>query len=574
MWSFQPHFRMGVEHEVQRCLHAIGAELRPVVVLIGFEVEKGHQFPICVEPEDGSLQPMHLSNVEAQAKALFHADPESQIFHTDARLHALRQEGLRKVARARAIAEAIEQSGTHPGRRFFVSRSSPIGGYEVHTCIGIAEEALSLLPRLTGDVFQRVRVAQSLPLEVIGQTLVAADQALYLPDPGSSLYSLFRTSAEIVSRSAFWLAEGCVIRAGELTGGDLFESMQAVTTQPYEGGAAQGRLLIVRPDHPSLETNVRFARPVSLMRSRAVRKLLETTGEGLSLLVRGSEAYGLGRLRSDYEPERQDAFEVVVSAHATWELRHAETALMVVSYGKSVLPRPLVDRARFDDATARIFPGLDATSIERLWRHIEAVLGARHGAMLVISQAAEVEAERLAGQSTRIEPVLPEVETIERLAAIDGAVLLDPTGSCHAIGVILDGTASGGGDPARGARFNSAVRYLATSPHPTMIIVISQDGTIDVLPFLRPRVRPSDIDRALRNLQVVSDTGFDPEAFFRAWEEVEALAFYLNAEQCAQANKLRDLNEERRWESNAMRLSFQPLSPSPEMDDSYFLEES
>ena len=49
---------------------------------------------------------------------------------------------------------------------------------------------------------------------------------------------------------------------------------------------------------------------------------------------------------------------------------------------------------------------------------------------------------------------------IRNVTSIDGAVLLDSHGVCHSIGVILDGIATNKGTSARGARYNSAVRYV------------------------------------------------------------------------------------------------------------------
>lgn len=49
---------------------------------------------------------------------------------------------------------------------------------------------------------------------------------------------------------------------------------------------------------------------------------------------------------------------------------------------------------------------------------------------------------------------------IRNVASIDGAILLDSTGICHSIGVILDGIATEKGRSDRGARYNSAVRYV------------------------------------------------------------------------------------------------------------------
>lgn len=80
--------------------------------------------------------------------------------------------------------------------------------------------------------------------------------------------------------------------------------------------------------------------------------------------------------------------------------------------------------------------------------------------MLVISGNAATETERLAAQCTGVEPFLMTKELMPRVTAIDGSVLVDTEGNCHAIGVILDGLASHRCSPERGARYNSASRHL------------------------------------------------------------------------------------------------------------------
>ena len=83
--------------------------------------------------------------------------------------------------------------------------------------------------------------------------------------------------------------------------------------------------------------------------------------------------------------------------------------------------------------------------------------------MLVISERAADEAARLGSQALTVEPTRLDDSLVRQVTGIDGAVLVDPSGRCHAIGVILDGTATGAGDRSRGARYNSAVKYLASA---------------------------------------------------------------------------------------------------------------
>jgi hypothetical protein len=77
--------------------------------------------------------------------------------------------------------------------------------------------------------------------------------------------------------------------------------------------------------------------------------------------------------------------------------------------------------------------------------------------------SALAEAARLESQVLTVEPTRLDGSLVGKVTGIDAAVLVDPSGYCHAIGVILDGTATGEGDRPRGARYNSAVKYLASA---------------------------------------------------------------------------------------------------------------
>ena len=80
-----------------------------------------------------------------------------------------------------------------------------------------------------------------------------------------------------------------------------------------------------------------------------------------------------------------------------------------------------------------------------------------------------------------VEPFALTPELIKLVTTIDGAVLVDLGGTCHAIGVILDGLASDKCTSARGARYNSGVRYAYQQPD-RVVVVKSEDGMVDVLP--------------------------------------------------------------------------------------------
>src|ERR1035441_8885736 len=134
---------------------------------------------------------------------------------------------------------------------------------------------------------------------------------------------------------------------------------------------------------------------------------------------------------------------------------------------------------------------------------------------------------------------------MEHLTNMDGGVLIDPQGQCHAIGVILDGTASRNGDPARGSRYNNAIRYIDDSDTPPAVVLgYSSDGDITILPALNPRRRRSDIE-ALVQRYVTACSASPPrqQAAAAAENRINDVRFYLSADQCTRINRARaDLN--------------------------------
>ena len=71
-----------------------------------------------------------------------------------------------------------------------MSAEELIGGYEVHTCIGIARVMLNDLPAVDDEVFDRVHVGPSLQHCVTEECLRRSDGALHRPHPGDSMYAL------------------------------------------------------------------------------------------------------------------------------------------------------------------------------------------------------------------------------------------------------------------------------------------------------------------------------------------------------------------------------------------------
>ena len=137
--------------------------------------------------------------------------------------------------------------------------------------------------------------------------------------------------------------------------------------------------------------------------------------------------------------------------------------------------------------------------------------------MVVVSTGAQTEADRLKTQSTEIAPIQLTPSIMRMVTTIDGAVRIDPDSTCYALGVILDGLASPKGAPSRGACYNSAIRYVKSSKYPCVAIVVSEDGTIDLIPDLMPQISRSEILEVIGQLkQVEKEEEFDLKKFNKA----------------------------------------------------------
>jgi DNA integrity scanning protein DisA with diadenylate cyclase activity len=155
--------------------------------------------------------------------------------------------------------------------------------------------------------------------------------------------------------------------------------------------------------------------------------------------------------------------------------------MLRVKYRQARLPRTRFDRQLFCNHVEQLFQ-VNSTTANLLVKAVEAAIKQRHGTMLVITPEAESETQRLAAQSTVIEPVIVSQSIISHLSNIDGAILLSPEGIIHSFGVILDGQASKNGSSARGARYNSAIRYIDEMSRKVncLALIVSEDGYVDL----------------------------------------------------------------------------------------------
>lgn len=313
---------------------------------------------------------------------------------------------------------------------------------------------------------------------------------------------------------------------------DLLEKMDDISALTYENASPFGSILFMNKETIAQQLIIHFTVKftpedrVRLEDANRIRKLLELTNvdKDLYLISDGNEIYGLGEvnwnvqkdalaLRLDFtgmskynlvlvrtETESSSGGKLLVEDERKLYrsyLSLIETNLVSVTFKDPKLGEEGYSSEKFTNLLKNTFwenPEDHAQVTDKIQRLDQIVRKAREqkqGTMVVITErlTAKQEMKQLSKQSTLIEPEIINPEYIKFLTAIDGAIYFDSDGHCHAIGVILDGIAKEHiGDASRGARYNSAYRYLHKlrddEEKKCVIVIISEDGMVDLIPEL------------------------------------------------------------------------------------------
>lgn len=575
MWGFQSIFRRSLEIDLKSSLEVIGApDVEPTVFLVGVLKDGASGHPLCIEPERGPIVPANFGGLSDRANDLYEQDPDREIRYSNAPdwIYERKEQESRGRAYGMAISEVLEEK---LGLRFFAGLPAPVNDYDVYTLVGIPPWVLDETPQLKSEVAAgRFRVTRSLVQGVIDEILRLSTRELRQPNAGADL-GLGIAPAAVAKAAVESLMASVSMLSGDIPS-TLFDGMNRLATTRYEGRVGTGTLLLAAAESDRVERSITLREPVRIGEGRALRKMLEmsTEADGESLLTDGHIVYGLGHLREGHPEDSESVFKLIVTHDGTWDLTHGDVALATVGFGAPKVPEQQLQRQRFDDVCSRIFGDCDR---DALWALADAAKAAEHGTMLVISGSADAETERLGRQAIRIDRTRLDDDFVTRVTSIDGAVLVDPYGYCHAMGVILDGTATDRGDRARGARFNSGVRYLASAKDreiPTVILLVSEDGMINLLPNLRPRIRRAARDAMLENLRAAAEVDpIDGEAFYKAYRPVQKDAFYFSQEQIDEINEILEDHWNRRMaEGSNIRAVEPPLKHDPDMCDEYLID--
>ena len=255
------------------------------------------------------------------------------------------------------------------------------------------------------------------------------------------------------------------------------EIITMLSGNKYEKRDLMGSLIYTK-DKDDAKYKVKFSKKIEFRQDnmRLLRKIFEMSDNDKSIIVHDKFVTGLGTREQIYK-------KVTFLGNQKWSLNISNRNTIRFAQGKYYI----------DDTSTLSWEDLPKNfmlkKFEKHFNELVTLLASqKHGALLIISDKAKQEVERLSelDRGYAIAPLnLKEhrnIQLVTNLSNVDGAVFIDTNLICHGSGIILDGIAKRPGLNARGSRYNSTRCYLDNKEEGNFVaIVFSEDETIDLL---------------------------------------------------------------------------------------------
>ena len=483
MWEYQSHFRASATTAAQEVFGRLDENLRPEIVLLGIDVDSG-EITVAGGPEviSESTDTVEVGDeLRLRLQKAEFGELQKPLTRLDA--HELRDSPIFEARNL--FVEHLERNTPDHERAWYLSVPVRIGTYVISAAIGLDREIVIGYSGIGESDAPSYDITHSLLNAVIFEFLNTCHAVLLEPDPGSRLTLYSREHTELIRGAANQLMFKLTYRTRQWGYPvSLFDACNAISALSYEGEPGIGTMVVAQRERVNVDVVVELLTRVGLTDHRGTRKLLEMATEQMCLLSDAGYIYGLGRC-SQQEGEVNGMVRIDFTGHYAWEVSCNGRSLMRVINGHPQLPGKPINETKFRKEIAETFVGIATQEVDHLWEIALEASRQQHGTMIVVSTGARFEAERLGSQCIRTRPMTPSRDVVRTITSIDGAVLLSPDGTCHAIGVILDGLSTTDGNPMRGSRYNSAVRYVETSRrqfgYGAYAIVVSEDGMVDLI---------------------------------------------------------------------------------------------
>ncbi|MCS6121093.1 hypothetical protein G3444_19635 [Shewanella baltica] len=572
MWGYQEYYRIHVQVLVRNVLEKIGAPAEAEVLLVGARSPSSKNInSVCIEPEKGKWELSLFEGLLDSIEFNYQNHHLQNMFFNDAPSMQDKPEWMRRSSVQTSISKALEAFDTKNNVTSFCGEARRINDYYVTPVIQIPNSTFVQFPPLPPKPVNDAQVRhgfRSLIHAAVYTVLDEATEELHKPEPGRYTYDRMRDAEEIVRIAAknFLHTAGLAIQQHYMYP-NFFDTLNLVSSLMYEGVKGIGQLILVDPDNDAVEFLARFAEPVPFNEPRWVRKVLQMATTGVGVIANSRHIYGLGRLNEQHDAGAQNAFNVAFIDHYHWELHCGNHALIRSHYAVPKLPQEPFDKMSFLAHYKRLFSSSTLEEGMNMWSLLSTQSRQEHGSMIVVAEDAASESQRLSKQGTCIEPTRLTELLLRSASGIDGTILLDPSGLCHAIGIILDGEATEQCTPSRGSRYNSGVRYVQSNGPRRLAIVVSDDRTIDIIPRVRSLVSRSKIERHIATLEAASIENYHDS---RNW--LDDHRFYINEDQVARINSAISRLDAAPREDFVLHFATSLFEVNPEMEDSYLTD--
>lgn len=268
--------------------------------------------------------------------------------------------------------------------------------------------------------------------------------------------------------------------------GDIFNALSALK---YESGTNYGSILALCGTkdktfdevQSNYEVSINFKCAIKIEDDsyRKIRKLLEMAKNNLSLLMNeDGKIYAIGKMIDNPSCEY---YKISFDGFLKWTLYKNNEKLLCYENMIPMIPDKEMGISNENlELLKRTFDISDTSKFEKI---IQKAVSQKKGTIVVFTENANDEASRLEESGISITPI--DISTgmlVEEITSIDGALICDVDGICYSIGTILDGIKSERTDSSRGARYNSAIRYIEKqkkNQKKTFIVVVSEDGYVN-----------------------------------------------------------------------------------------------
>ncbi|MCZ4222108.1 DNA integrity scanning protein DisA nucleotide-binding domain protein [Pedobacter rhodius] len=570
IWDEQLHCQISLQLAAEELFDSLDERLHPKVFMIGVRIaDDSNKAFINLECKDCDYCVADFLSLQAIPK-IIHPTQKDVKIGVSAYVANGYLSKIQQVLRNHSKRNVVES---------FISNPAYINGYLVFVVTELSRAVMNTYYTLTKDfstAAKTLKISRSFIESIIKTYLNASTNALKAKSQ-SEFKILSKSRDELVSSAAhdFMVT---VSAAGQNTQHlhMLYDACNTISSLKYEGEEGLGKMIVASINHKNVELIIALEEPIHIKDFRKVRKFLELADHKNLLISDSVFIYGLGKLTGKYNYHEESLFVIHFTKHFHWEVLHHDKIMLSVAFRMPSFYSEQINKERFYSTLSRVFKTIQRGKLNKLWGITVEATKQKHGTILVISDAAKEESSRLVDQSFKIKPVVLTKNMVHQVTSIDGAVLLDTDCFCHGIGVILDGIASSYGDSSRGARFNSAVRYYEFMEKKAgiVVVVISEDGMINLIPELKPQVMHSHILKKIGELRALVHADYnDRRRFNIIMEFFSHNHFYFSEKECEVINALKATLEHKYRFIDGVKMIYDNFEPNKKMNSSYYLKE-